>query len=162
RRALRVGVVAVVVHRHEVAARDGPGDHHRRGHVDPHRRDRVADPDRITVERRSGGHGVLRGRNWGSETPLSKCAMKACTGMPMVTSSGSTSHRFDTIRVPSSTSISATIYVPSNHGQGGCRGRTKLYTSPPPADSIVSHSRELQRGHIRHAPWRRAPHPPHP
>jgi hypothetical protein len=85
--------------------------------------------------------------------------MNAWTGMPMVTSSGSTSRRFDTMRVPSSSSTSATMYVPSNHGQGGCRGRTKLYTSPRPEDSIVSHVSELQRGHIGRGGWRRVAHP---
>ena len=53
RRALRLRVLAVVVHRHEVARRDRAGDDHRRGHVDHERRQLVADPMTRRRRRRS-------------------------------------------------------------------------------------------------------------
>ena len=60
----------------------------RRGHVDRHRGDRVAHGDPVPVERGLVPHRALRGRNWGRDTPLSKCSTRPSTGMPIVACAG--------------------------------------------------------------------------
>ena len=72
---LHVGVVAVVVHRHEVARRDRARDDARRRHLDDHRGDLVAHAQGVEVDSRAvADHVASRGSNSGSTRSPSKCS----------------------------------------------------------------------------------------
>ena len=63
------------------------------------------------------------------------------------------------MRMPSSSSTSATTYRSSNHGNCGWRGSTALKTVPRPDDSTAVHASEWQCGHIGRGGCRSAPQP---
>ena len=158
----RVRVVAVVVHRHEVARRDRAGDDTRRRHVDHHRRQLVADADRVASRASSRRRScALRRREQRQHEPAVEL-LEAHLRPACRSSRRPGRRRRGSIRagcLPRARRARR-CSVPSNHGSGGWRGITKLYTVPRPDASTVSHvERVAARAHRprRMAQRRRTP-----
>src|SRR5262249_24940515 len=83
--------------------------------------------------RRAGQEGS--GRNSGNTSSSSTLVNSTRTRRPIATSAASMPTRFETSRVPSSSSINAMAFGYENGGTGGWCATTKLYTCPRPLDT---------------------------
>ena len=95
------------------------------------------------------------GRNTGTALPPAVGANVTSTGMPAAIASAATSTRFETRRMPSSRSMSATTGASAKPIGAGWRGKIQVSTRPRPLSFTSSRRVEKQRGHIgRGGCWR--------
>src|SRR5262249_7773123 len=79
------------------------------------------------------------------------------TASPCRTSPGAAPTTFDTMRIPSSSSTSATTGGSVKPTGAGWRGTIQLYTTPRPGTRTSVRPTRWQRGHIGRGGWRSAP-----